>query len=324
MSQSVAIPKSKEDLKFAAIAAVIAILSFGTSGPASAIALRHIPILDVVFGRCLIAAVVLLIVVRSDVLRVWRSLARRERFFVLLSGALLACHLGLFVAGIAYTSFSSAVTLVALEPIAVLVSGAVFFSERPTRFQMLGIAMAIAGALVTGFAGADAQNQSKFATPHSLKGDLMMVGAVVLYGFYFALNRALSTRTRSIDASLRKGVLDFCFAGLIYLSAAIASASGQWGLTLLGLSRSVVPNLSAVWAVLALGLAPTLIGHTMSQVASRKLPPVWVALMSPGEALGSLMIGIFLFKTMPSHQEAFGGLLILLGALLVGVGATRR
>jgi drug/metabolite transporter (DMT)-like permease len=70
-------------------------------------------------------------------------------------------------------------------------------------------------------------------------------------------------------------------------------------------------------AILVLGLAPTLIGHTCTQLAARRLPPAVAGLTSPGETLGSLIIGVVALGARPSTAELFGGALILLGALTV-------
>jgi drug/metabolite transporter (DMT)-like permease len=61
-------------------------------------------------------------------------------------------------------------------------------------------------------------------------------------------------------------------------------------------------------------LIPTIGGHTLSQIVSRRAHPIWVSLMSPGETLMSLLIGfLFLGQNLGIH-ELLGGTLILAGA----------
>ena len=73
-------------------------------------------------------------------------------------------------------------------------------------------------------------------------------------------------------------------------------------------------------AVLALGLVPTLIGHTLVQRVARRAPPVLVALVSPGETVGSLAIGALLMGAPPTVREALGCALVLAGSALAVTG----
>jgi drug/metabolite transporter (DMT)-like permease len=61
---------------------------------------------------------------------------------------------------------------------------------------------------------------------------------------------------------------------------------------------------------------PTLVGHTLVQRASRTASPSLVALVSPGETLGSLAIGAVALRAWPTPVEAAGAALILGGATM--------
>ncbi len=91
---------------------------------------------------------------------------------------------------------------------------------------------------------------------------------------------------------------------------ATMSAAPAWPLA----TRGVV-------AIVALGLIPTVLGHTAVQTASRSLPPAVVALVSPGETIGSLAIGAALLRTVPSAVELGGAAVILVGSALAMLGA---
>ena len=68
--------------------------------------------------------------------------------------------------------------------------------------------------------------------------------------------------------------------------------------------------------VVALGLAPTLVGHTLVQRAARHAPPSLVALVSPGETVGSVAIGALVQGLWPTSSEWIGAALIVAGATL--------
>ena len=79
-------------------------------------------------------------------------------------------------------------------------------------------------------------------------------------------------------------------------------------------AKFVTPDARTLASLVGMGVIPTIIGHTLNQVMSRRVSPVWVSLMSPGETLIALLLG-FVVLNQPIHShELFGGLFILLGA----------
>ena len=81
-----------------------------------------------------------------------------------------------------------------------------------------------------------------------------------------------------------------------------------------------MPRPQSSLAILGLALIPTLIGHTLVQRVARRAPPVLVALVSPGETVGSLAIGALLLHTAPTPREGIGCALVLAGATLAVTG----
>ena len=74
-------------------------------------------------------------------------------------------------------------------------------------------------------------------------------------------------------------------------------------------------------AVAVLALVATLGGHTLGQLAARRLRPATVALMSPGETLGSVLLGATVFGWWPAPNELVGCVAVLAGATLTILGA---
>jgi drug/metabolite transporter (DMT)-like permease len=105
---------------------------------------------------------------------------------------------------------------------------------------------------------------------------------------------------------------------------AVPYAAGVYGVSSLVLLPVVLPRIvglapppASTWVALALlGVIPTLVGHTLVQVAARTAPPTLVALVSPGETIGSLAIGAALLRKWPSPVEGVGAAIILAGAVL--------
>jgi drug/metabolite transporter (DMT)-like permease len=289
----------------AAAFVVLAGAAFSVASPLARWARPTHPLM-VAFGRLAVAAVVLLALDRGAVASAVRALSPRLRGTVFLAGALLAAHFACFLWGLEHTSLPAAVSLVSLEPLGVVVCAWALLGVAPSRPERIGVAVATAGAVLV----AQGAGQGE----HRLVGDLVVIAAVVLYGLYLAVARALK------DALPARS-----YAALVYASASLvlalmlAAAPGAFAAPAWPLGAR------GVAAIVALGLIPTVLGHTAVQTASRTLPPAIVALVSPVETLGSIAIGVALMGARPSTQELVGAAIILAGtavAILVPTPAT--
>jgi drug/metabolite transporter (DMT)-like permease len=269
---------------------VLAALSFSTASPLARSAIGLAPV-AVAAGRTVVAAGAIVIARPRQVLSAWKTLSGKQRFSLGGAGALLAAHFALFLQGLASTSFPAAVALVSLEPLAVVLVAWAAFGIRPRRGEWVGVLVATLGALVV----ASGAGQGE----HRLAGDIEVLLAVILFGCYVAAARGL-----------RDAMPPLPYAAGVYSVAAAALAP----LALVLVVRAPPPP-SATWvAVLLLGLLPTLVGHTLLQSAARRVSPSLVALVSPGETVGSLVIGALLLSAWPTAVEAVGAALVLLGA----------
>lgn len=271
-------------------------IAFATSPPLSRLARPTHPVL-IACVRVALAALLLAAFDLSGVVRALRSLSGLQRARVALAGVLLGTHFALFQWGLDQTSLPAAVSLVSLEPLSVVLSAWVFFGIAPKRLERVGVLVATAGAVIIGQGAGEGE--------HRLSGDLLVLGAVVLFGLYVASARAL----RDVIEARH-------YVPLVYAAAAIT----------LGVALPFVPTSAsaAFWplgagtivALCALALIPTAIGHTLVQRGARTLSPSLIALTSPGETLGSILISVVLFAKSPTLLEAAGCAVILCGALL--------
>lgn len=155
------------------------------------------------FGRLAVAAVVLLAAGRGAAFSALRALPARQRATVLLAGAVLAAHFAAFLWGLDNTSLPAAVSLVSLEPLGVVVCAWALLGVAPAGAEQIGVAVATLGAVVVACGAGEGENR--------LAGDLAVLGAVVLYGLYLAIARALKDALPPLD-----------YAALVYTSAALA------------------------------------------------------------------------------------------------------
>jgi drug/metabolite transporter (DMT)-like permease len=273
---------------------LVASVAFATSSPLARLARPAHPIV-IAFGRVAIAAVVLSLLDPAGLAKSFRALGLRDRLRVALAGLLLAGHFALFQWGLEETSLPAAVALVSLEPLAVVLTAWAIFGVAPKRLEAIGVVVATAGALVISRGAGEGE--------HRLAGDLLVLGAVVLFGFYIAAARGL-----------RDALPARHYAPLVYGGAAVALGCLVPFLSHTAESSVWPLPMSSLAMVALIGLVPTVVGHTMVQTAARTLSPSVVALVCPAETLGSLLLGFVLLGGAPTWIEAAGAATILAGA----------
>jgi drug/metabolite transporter (DMT)-like permease len=270
--------------------------AFSTASPVARWA-RPVHPLVIAFGRLAVAALVLSALERRALAAAVRGLSARHRWTVLVAGALLAAHFACFLWGLDHTSLPAAVSLVSLEPLAVVVCAWALLGVRPSRAEQAGVALATAGAVVVA--------QGAGMGDHRLVGDLVVIAAVVLFGLYLAAARALKDALPARSYAALVYASATLVLGVLLAASPAAFEAPAWPMPVHGLV-----------AIVALGIVPTVLGHTAVQTASRTLPPAVVALVCPGETLGGIAIGALMLGAMPSTNELLGAAIIVAGSAL--------
>jgi drug/metabolite transporter (DMT)-like permease len=166
--------------------------------------------------------------------------------------------------------------------------------ERLTPRKWGGVLVTVVGAaILAGFEPAFDQRM--------LIGDLLAVGSAVCFGLFSVAGRSQRDRT-----SL------FGYAGAVYslgalwLTPLVASHFNPQGYTL----RSLL-------SVLALGLLPLALGHTLYNAALRRTNATLVNLIATQEVTGGILLGILFLQEIPGPSSVFGVLVALVGILFV-------
>ncbi len=69
--------------------------------------------------------------------------------------------------------------------------------------------------------------------------------------------------------------------------------------------------------MLALGVLPLALGHTLYNAALRRVSATYVNLVSTQEVTGGILLGMLLLAEMPSFNSVLGALITLAGIVLV-------
>ena len=231
--------------------------------------------------------------------RAWRGLRAREVALACGAGVLLALHFWSWNASIGMTSVAASVVLVNTQPAIVALLSATWLGEPPTRWQWLGIGVAMLGAVVVALPELLASDER---ASRAMLGNLLAVVGAVTAAIYFVTGRRLRA---SLELWPYVGlVYGACFVALLLLSsAARVPLGGQ------------PPRELALFAALALG--PMLLGHTGMNWALRYLPAYAVNLTLLGEPVGATLLAALLpgIREAPHVATLLGGALILAGVL---------
>jgi len=219
---------------------------------------------------------------------------RRDIALAAVSGLALALHFTLWFTSLRRTSVASSVLLVNTHPLFVAIGSVLFLRERIRRPLVAGVAVALLGGLVIGFADLRSGTQT-------VAGDLLAVGGGLCFAAYVLIGRGLQRTMAFVDYV----AVSYGAAGVIVLCAAIAARQPLVGFQ---------PASYAYLILLALG--PQLIGHSTLNWALRHLSAPSVSALALGEPVGAAILAYAVFAEVPSWQGALGAVTILFGIFI--------
>jgi drug/metabolite transporter (DMT)-like permease len=228
-------------------------------------------------------------------------LRRSEAILGCAAGFALALHFWAWNASIHLTTVAASVTLVNLQPAFVVAISAIFLRESPSRRQIVGILIAICGAIIIAFP--DFRSGSPISAQRPAIGNLLALSAAVTAAIYYSIGRKLRGKY-GIWAYVAVAY-GACFVALV--AFAVVSRTH--------LAPQPAREIS-IFAALALG--PMLLGHTGLNWALGYLPAYIVNLVVLGEPVGATLIAAFLpgIRQVPPLLTIIGGAVILTGVII--------
>ncbi|MFN8446216.1 MAG: DMT family transporter [Caldilineaceae bacterium] len=220
----------------------------------------------------------------------WAGLRRNFWFFVAI-GFFVGASTMLSYESVRYISPGIASVLSKTTTLFNLLFGIILLHERLTLGQQLGGAVAILGAVIIVFEPGD----------YLRLGSLIVVTSSLLYAFH-----ALTVKRWG-------GKLDFVefffyrvlFSSLFLLSFAASRQQWAW------------PPLTTWLMMLLVGTIDVTLSRTVYYMTMRKMPLSVHSIVLTLSPVGSILLTFLLFQTVPTLQQAIGGVLVLLGVLLV-------
>ncbi len=222
------------------------------------------------------------------------------------AGFFLALHFATWISSLSYTSITASTTLVSSNPIWVTLFSWLWFKEKPSYFTIIGIVIAVVGAIAIGLGNTQAQ---VVASQPLLGNVLALIGACAA-SLYLLWGREAQRRGLSIGEYI---TVAYSTAALVLLPLPLIVGSGYVG----------YPINVYMYSFL-MAIFPQLIGHTSFNWAMRWMSPTLVALLILFAPICSILLGYLIYGEVPGILEFVGAGVLLIGVALAIIGSKRE
>jgi drug/metabolite transporter (DMT)-like permease len=279
---------------------VIGVIAVSVSAPL--IRLADAPPLAVALYRNTFAAAILLPLAWVRHREELRSLSGSDWGWLVFAGGFLAMHFSTFIPSVTLTTVAASTVLVSTSSVFAAVGGRVLFSDSVRRSTMVGLVIALTGAVL--ISGGDFR-----ASTRAFLGDLLALSGAVLVAGYFLTGRSLRRR---LSLLVYAGVV-YSVCALLLVPAVLLSGTPFTGYE---------PKVWLLFGLMALG--PQILGHTTFNFLLRDVSATVIAVAVMAEPVGASLLALLFFGETPSAVAVIGGLMVLGGIYLGIVGEARR
>lgn len=221
----------------------------------------------------------------------------------LLAGVFMGVHFATWITSLAWTSIAASTTLVTTTPIWVSLFSWLFWAERPSRFTLLGIVVALAGGVVIGL------SQGGVTGTNAAVGNLLAVAGAISGALYFLLGRRAQKAGFTIGAHV---AVAYSTAAALLLPLPLFFGVGYFG----------HPPAAYLWIAL-MAIFPQMIGHTSFNWAMGRVSPILVSLVMLAEPVCASVLGYVVFGEAPGGSVVVGALVLVVGVGIAIVGPKR-
>ena len=218
-------------------------------------------------------------------------MGRKTALLCLMSGLFLGLHFASYFQALRYTSIASAVALVDTEVFFVAFMIFFFFREIIPLQAWAGILLTFTGSMLIALSDAGGGE-------HVLLGDLIALAGAACLAVYTILGKVC-----------RKEISTTAYTTLVYSSAALTV------LVILLCTGTPVLGYEPVNWLSALGMAVfcTLLGHSVFNWALKYESAAFLSTVKLLEPVFAAILGVLLFREIPSKQVMLGGFIVILG-----------
>jgi len=276
---------------------LLAIIFWGTSFVATKTVLNEIKPVTIIILRLILASILLTIIALSTKRKFSINFKSHSWIFIL---ALVAVfHLWIQVTGLQYTTAANTGWIIGTAPIFMAILGFVFYKEKITLLQFLGILVAVAGLLLLIGKG-DITNIGLIEN----QGDLLVLGSAFTWGVYSMVNKKISLSYSPLMT-------------ILYLFLMMAVIIIPFNLNTETINSVInLSPISWMW-ILFLGIFCSGIAYVIWAQALRDMESAKVGAFLYFEPLVTVIAAWFFLKEEITLLMIFSGLLITAGVFIV-------
>ncbi|ADX73849.1 DMT family transporter [Pseudarthrobacter phenanthrenivorans] len=264
-------------------------------------AMKTMEPLQLTFWRWVLAAVPLLVLAHAVEKPDWRAALRRWPVLLLLSGLGMSGYTLLLYSALQHTSALNASLVTAANPALILVMAVVLLRDRPRPLSWVGVALGLLGVLIVLTAG----SFERLLTFSINTGELLIVGAITVWGLYTIIARRLDV------PAITSTAVQVAMAAVVLLPFAVATGSGLPG------------SPSEGWSLAFIAVFPSLGSYLLWNLALKRTSAAnagnYLNLIAVFTAVITVVLGQPI--TVP---QILGGALVISGVLLTSAGGKER
>ncbi|SFA54079.1 EamA domain-containing membrane protein RarD [Parageobacillus thermantarcticus] len=272
------------------LALFIGALSVSTS--AILVKLVHAPASIIAFYRLFFTVLFMTpFFVKVKYIRELQAISKRDWIFSILSGVLLAFHFIFWFESLNFTSVTSSVVLVTLQPLFAFVGGYVFFKEKLTAGAFFSALLAIVGSVIISWGDFQVSGKALF-------GDALALFACAMVTGYWLFGQELRKRLSLMTYTyIVYGISTFTL--LLYV---------------LAFRFPLFSYRKIDWlCFILLAIVPTLLGHSLMNWSVKWVSAATVSMSILFEPVGAAILAYFLLGEVVQPSQLVGGIFILTG-----------
>ncbi|MEC0370495.1 DMT family transporter [Paenibacillus chibensis] len=229
-----------------------------------------------------------------------KSLSFKKASMLFTSGFFLALHFLLWMGSLKLTTVSSSTIILALEPVFIVFGAFILYKERTSRVSMLGMGVAIVGAVLIGWGDIGVSRDN-------LIGDMLSVFGTLAVSVHMLIGQKMVTQVSS-----------FIYSFVVFVSAVVVFAVYN-----LFTATPFIGYPGKDWLMfLLLAVVPTVFGHLLFNWLLQYVSATTISMSILGEPVGSSLLAFLLLGEQMTWFQIIGGLLAISG-LVVFLNAGR-
>lgn len=252
--------------------------------------------------RLLIASIVMLPLIFTKHKNEIKRISKQEWVLTIIAGLFLALHFILWFGSLSYTSVTSSVILISMQPIFVFIFAYIFFKERLSHAAIISVFISLFGMVIIIWSDYQVNITNFF-------GDMLaLLGTASISLFYL------------FGQKVRKRLSILTYTFIVYAVGAVAL-----------LLYNIVMNYSLLgypgsywWIFISLSIFPTFFGHVLFNWSLKWLSVSTIEVGNALVPLGATVFAYLIFNELVSPSEWLGGAVAIFGLFLFIVSTSRK